>query len=140
MYERAVLNVDVFDSGPVITWQRIDVFICHLVDELKELWSEGIMVRDACNCNNFKLRAALLWTINDFLARSTLSGWSGQDYKACPTYNVDTPSVRSRSKTVYVGHRRWLLINLPYCRSKNFNGKLEKATVPWTMTTPEILK
>ncbi|GJX21216.1 hypothetical protein Tco_0223893 [Tanacetum coccineum] len=35
-----------------------------------------------------------LKTINDFPARSSLSGWSGQGYKACPTCNEDTPSVR----------------------------------------------
>nr|GFB85089.1 hypothetical protein [Tanacetum cinerariifolium] len=32
------------------------------------------------------MRALVLWTINDFPARSSLSGWSGQGYKACPTY------------------------------------------------------
>ncbi|GJQ95730.1 hypothetical protein Tco_0006869 [Tanacetum coccineum] len=32
-------------------------------------------------------------TINDFPARSILSGWSGQGYKACPKCNEDTPSM-----------------------------------------------
>ncbi|GJV99656.1 S-adenosyl-L-methionine-dependent methyltransferases superfamily protein [Tanacetum coccineum] len=41
----------------------------------------------------FNMRAMVLWTINDFPARSSLSGWSGQGYKACPTCNEDTPSV-----------------------------------------------
>ncbi|GJU94766.1 auxin efflux carrier component 3-like protein [Tanacetum coccineum] len=36
--------------------------------------------------NEFTMRAMLLWTINDFPARSSLSGWSGQGYFACPTY------------------------------------------------------
>ena len=30
----------------------IDVFLRPLVDELKELWSEGIVEQDACNGNN----------------------------------------------------------------------------------------
>ncbi|GJU27268.1 reverse transcriptase domain-containing protein [Tanacetum coccineum] len=47
-------------------------------------------------------------TINDFPARSRLSGWSGQSYMACPTYNKDTPSKHVLSKTTYVGHRRFL--------------------------------
>ncbi|GKC97446.1 hypothetical protein Tco_1167721, partial [Tanacetum coccineum] len=42
----------------------------------------------------FNMRAMVLWTINDFTARSSLSGWSGQDYRACPTCNKDTPSVQ----------------------------------------------
>ena len=128
--KKLYLMVTLFIPGPSSPGKDIDVFLRPLVDELKELWSEEIVVRDACNGNNFRLRAALLWTINDFPARSSLSGWSGHGYKACPTCNADKPSVRSRSKTVYVGHRRWLLINLPYCRSKKFNGKLQKATVP----------
>nr|GFC09874.1 hypothetical protein [Tanacetum cinerariifolium] len=56
----------------------------------------------------FNMRAMVLWTINDFPARSSLSGWSGQGYKACPTCNKDTPSVRVLIKTAYVGHRRFL--------------------------------
>ncbi|GJV56669.1 Myc-type, basic helix-loop-helix domain-containing protein [Tanacetum coccineum] len=38
------------------------------------------------------MKATLLWTINDFPARSSLSGWSGQGYYACPTCNGPTPS------------------------------------------------
>ncbi|GJS48995.1 Myb domain protein 62 [Tanacetum coccineum] len=34
---------------------------------------------------DFTLRAALLWTINDFLAYGMLSGWSVKGYNACPT-------------------------------------------------------
>nr|GEZ86401.1 hypothetical protein [Tanacetum cinerariifolium] len=40
----------------------------------------------------FNMRAIVLWTINDFSARSSLSGWSRQGYKACLTCNEDTPS------------------------------------------------
>ncbi|GKC64029.1 retrotransposon protein, putative, ty3-gypsy subclass [Tanacetum coccineum] len=49
--------------------------------------------------------------INDFSARSSLSGWSGQGYKACPTCNKDTPSVRVLGKTRFEkpGHSKWLV-------------------------------
>ena len=72
----------------------VDVFLRPLIDELKQLRDEGVVVKDAISGKNFKLHAALLWTVNDFPARSNLSGWSGQGYKACPTCNDDTPSVR----------------------------------------------
>ncbi|GJZ26277.1 F-box domain containing protein [Tanacetum coccineum] len=52
---------------------------------------------DCCFRLEVNMRAMVLWTINDFPARSSLSGWSGQDYKACPTCNEDTPSVCVRS-------------------------------------------
>ncbi|GJU35496.1 putative ribonuclease H-like domain-containing protein [Tanacetum coccineum] len=37
----------------------------------------------------------MYWTINDFPARSSLYGWSGQGYLACPTCNKDTPSAKN---------------------------------------------
>ena len=63
--------------GPSSPGKDIDAFLHFLVDELKELWSEGVVVRDSMTTKNFKLRVALLWTINDFPARSNLSGCSG---------------------------------------------------------------
>ncbi|GJU52863.1 proton-dependent oligopeptide transporter family protein [Tanacetum coccineum] len=56
----------------------------------------------------FNMRAMVLWTINDFLARSSLSRWSGQGYRACHTCNEDAPSVHVLGKTAYVGHKRFL--------------------------------
>ncbi|KAI5327414.1 hypothetical protein L3X38_026810 [Prunus dulcis] len=42
-----------------------------LIDELKELWHEGILTYDASSNQMFKLHAALFWTINDFPAYGT---------------------------------------------------------------------
>ncbi|GKF07171.1 protein kinase, ATP binding site-containing protein [Tanacetum coccineum] len=72
---------------------------------LQELW-KGVWTKDAATGTHFQMKAALLWTINDFPARSSLSGWSGQGYYACPTCNVDTPSMAVKNKIAYVGHRR----------------------------------
>ena len=76
------------------------------------------------------MKAALLWTKNDFPARSSLSGWSGQGYKACPTCNEDTPSVRVIRKCAYVGHRRFLDANHQWRRSSEFNGEPETRAPP----------
>ncbi|XP_042983138.1 uncharacterized protein LOC122312562 [Carya illinoinensis] len=54
----------------------IDVFLRPLIDELRELWEDGIQTYDAYKGEMFLLRAALLWTINDFPAYANLSGWS----------------------------------------------------------------
>ena len=97
--------------GPKSPGKDMDVFLRPLVDELKELWINGVETRDGRNNNMFKMHAALLWTVNDFPARSSLSGWSGQGYKACPTCNEDTSSIRVIGKTSYVGHRRFLASN-----------------------------
>ena len=70
----------------------IDVFLRPLVDGLKELWDEWVIVYDVASKTSFWMRAVLLMTVNDFLARSSLFGWSGQGYLACLNYNDATPS------------------------------------------------
>ena len=94
--------------GPKSPGKDMDVFLRPLVDELKDLWVNRVDTRDSTTNRMFKMRAALLWTVNDFPARSSFSGWSGQGYKACPTCNEDTTSIRVIGKTSYVGHRRFL--------------------------------
>ena len=53
---------------------KIDVYLQYLIDELKELWCVGVLTYDISTKQNFRLRAALIWTINDFLAYRMLSG------------------------------------------------------------------
>ncbi|KAD4586129.1 hypothetical protein E3N88_23730 [Mikania micrantha] len=79
-------------TGPKSPGKDIDVFLRPLVDELKTLWTDGVQMRDAHTETIFTMHAALLWTINDYPACSSLSGWSGQGYKACSTCNEDTLS------------------------------------------------
>ncbi|GKA05770.1 zinc finger, PHD-type containing protein [Tanacetum coccineum] len=76
------------------------------------------------------MRVMVLLTINDFPAQSSLSGWSGQGYKACPTCNKDTPSVCVLGKTAYVGHRRFLKKPHKWRRSLEFNGEIEEGDPP----------
>ncbi|GKA21753.1 RNA-directed DNA polymerase, eukaryota [Tanacetum coccineum] len=81
--------------GPKSPGKDIDVYLRPLIDDLKVLWAlKGVETIDVATGQKFNMRAMVLWTINDFPARSSLSGWSGQGYKACPTCNEDTPSVR----------------------------------------------
>ena len=68
---------------------EIDVYLRSLVDDLKELWENGIQTYDFVSRSNFKLHASILWTINNFFAYKNLSGWSTKGYLACPIYNRD---------------------------------------------------
>ena len=94
------------DKGP---GNDIDIFLQPLIGELKQLW-KGIDVIDASNDQTFKLRAALLWTINDFPAYANLSGWSMKGRVACPCYADSTHSIwlKHGGKFCYMGHHRWL--------------------------------
>ncbi|GJZ55343.1 zinc finger, PHD-type containing protein [Tanacetum coccineum] len=106
-----ILNVE-----PEFSGDPRNVRLGLAADELQELW-KGVGMKDAATNTLFQMKATVLWTINDFPARSSLSGWSGQGYYACPTCNEDTPSMAVKSKIVYVGHRRFLRTKHPL-RSK----------------------
>ena len=125
--------------GPKSPGKDMDIFLRPLVDELKDLWTNGVVTRDSVTNQMFKLRAALLWTVNDFPARSSLSGWSGQGYKACPTCNEDTTSRRVIGKTSYVGHRRFLPRNSRMRTDKEFDGGAERRGPPRRFTCQDIL-
>nr|XP_023904974.1 uncharacterized protein LOC112016705 [Quercus suber] len=45
---------------------EIDIYLKPLVDELKELWEEGIETYDAYSKEHFQMPATLLWTIHDY--------------------------------------------------------------------------
>ena len=60
--------------GPNAPGNDIDVYLQPLIKELKDLWEDGIETFDAHTEQMFQLRAAVLWTINDFPAYANLSG------------------------------------------------------------------
>jgi hypothetical protein len=70
--------------GPSSPGRNIDVCLRLLIDELAQLWSSGALTYDILRKQNFLMRAALMWTINDFPAYGMLSGWSTHGKLACP--------------------------------------------------------
>ncbi|KAI5323895.1 hypothetical protein L3X38_032968 [Prunus dulcis] len=62
--------------GPKAPSKDIDVYLRLLVDELKELWEQGVPTYDKFTNSGFTLRAAIMWTINDFPAYGKFSGLS----------------------------------------------------------------
>ncbi|GJR54204.1 uncharacterized protein Tco_1404725 [Tanacetum coccineum] len=124
--------------GPKSPAKDIDVYLQPLIKELQELW-KGVWTKDAATGTHFQMKAALLWTINDFPARSSLSGWSGQGYYACPTCNVDTPSMAVKNKIAYVGHRRFLRTRHPQrSKFKEYYGSKEPTPKPRKFSELEI--
>ncbi|GKE65186.1 zinc finger, PHD-type containing protein, partial [Tanacetum coccineum] len=83
-----------------------------------------------CYMPKFNMRAIVLWTINDFPARSCLSRSSRHGYKACPTCNEDTPSTRVLGKIAYVGHIRFLKNPHKRRRSLDFNVEIKDEDPP----------
>ncbi|KAI5335864.1 hypothetical protein L3X38_025998 [Prunus dulcis] len=56
--------------------RSIDVYLRPLVDELKDLWTNGVRTYDKSTGKMLTLRAAVMWTVNDFPAYAMVSGWS----------------------------------------------------------------
>ena len=64
--------------GPKSLGKEIGVYFRPLIDNLKTLWETRDM--NTYDVVDTKFKEMLLWTINDFPARNSLSGWSGQGY------------------------------------------------------------
>ena len=77
--------MSLLNLGPNQPGNELDVFLRPLVDELKELWEEGACTYDASCGMHFQMRAALSWTIHDYLGFSNVSGWRTKGYHACYT-------------------------------------------------------
>jgi hypothetical protein len=60
--------------GPSSLVRNIDVCLRPLIDELAQLWSSRALTYDILRKQNFLMRAALMWTINDFPAYGMLFG------------------------------------------------------------------
>ncbi|KAM1948029.1 hypothetical protein ACFX15_008273 [Malus domestica] len=120
--------------------REIDVYLRPLIDELKELWENGVPTYDKATNYVFNLRAALMWTINDFPAYANLSGWGTKGYNACPVCNEDGTSKRFSDKICYMGHRRWLPWNHAWRDNKDsFDGRTEYRARPREFSGEEIL-
>ncbi|XP_020257510.1 uncharacterized protein LOC109834036 isoform X2 [Asparagus officinalis] len=121
----------------------IDVYLEPLIDELKQLWSEGIVTYDAHLKESFRLRAILLWTINDFPAYANLSGYSTKGKCACPVCGPEFEALQlpHSRKSCYWFNRRWLPLSHKYRKlSAKFDGTVEKRMKPRQLTGTEIVQ
>ena len=135
--KRKYIMLSMLISGPKQPGNDIDVYLEPLIEDLKELWEEGVDVFDSFKKEVFKMRAMIFCTINDFPAYGNLSGYSVKGHKACPVCEEGTRyhQLQHGRKTVYLGHRRFLRRGHPYRRLKKafFGGqKYEDALVALT--------
>ena len=137
------IMLTVLIQGPKQPGNDIDVYLEPLIDDLKKLWSEGIQTYDVYRRETFTMRAMLLCTVNDFPAYGNLSGYRRQGKKACLVCKEEIESLQLQhgKKTVYLGHRRFLLPTHPYRRMrKAFNGKSEDRKAPIPLTRIQVFE
>nr|XP_016453702.1 PREDICTED: uncharacterized protein LOC107778035 [Nicotiana tabacum] len=112
--------------GPRNPKSLIDVYMQPLIDELKLLWHEGVETYDISTKQNFRLHAALIWTINDFPAYGMLSGWSIAGKLACPTCMEETKAFTLKhggKNTWFDCHRRFLPMDHQFRRNTSASMK-----------------
>ncbi|KAI5342853.1 hypothetical protein L3X38_010729 [Prunus dulcis] len=121
--------------------KSIDVYLRPLVDELKDLWTNGVRTFDKSTGRMFTLTAAVMWTVNDFPAYAMVSGWSTKGYMACPVCKEDVTSGWHAGKVCYLGHRRWLPWDHEWReKDKEFDGNTERRLRPRERSGDEILE
>ncbi|KAM3378772.1 hypothetical protein P3S68_011185 [Capsicum galapagoense] len=89
----------------------IDIYLQPLIDELNLLWQEGVEAYDVSMKQNFRLRATLMWTTNDFPAYGIMSGWSTVGKLTCSCCMEDTKAftLKHRGKNSWFDcHRQFL--------------------------------
>jgi hypothetical protein len=121
--------------GPSSPGWNIDVCLRLLIDELTQLWSSGALTYDISRKQNFVMRAALMWTINDFSAYGIVSGWSMHGKLACPycTNNNKAFTITNGGKASFFYYRRrFVPPNHRYRKNKKnfFVGRVEKDVAP----------
>ncbi|KAI5338162.1 hypothetical protein L3X38_017433 [Prunus dulcis] len=94
--------------------RSIDVYLRSLVDELKDLWTNGYAM---------------------------VSGLTTKGYMACPVCKEDVTSGWHPGKVWYLGHRRWLPWDHEWLeKDKEFDGNTECRLSPSKWSGYEILE
>ena len=127
--------------GPIAPRNDIHIYLQPLIDELNELWEVGVETYDASRKQNFCMRTAILWTINDFLAYTNLSHWSTKGKFACPICKKDCLSYRlqNEQKWCYMGHRRFLSIDHRFRHDKrSFDGNEKHKAAPKQLSAEDV--
>jgi hypothetical protein len=129
--------------GCIAPENNIDVYLRPLIDDLHELWNEGVTTYDSSTKETFQLYSALLWTINDFPAYGNLSGYSTKGKQACPICNKDTNFYRLKYgfKECYMCHRRWLPLDHEWHQKKElFDSTEEHRLAPEEISKDQLFQ
>ena len=118
----------------------MDVYLRPLIEELKELWNNGLKTFDSY-CNEvFNMHAVILWTISDFPGLGTLSGWNTHTGLACPRCNFDTTSKKIQDRFCFKNHC-WLNVRYTFRLARShFDGNVENINSPLTISGTNVLR
>nr|XP_025882612.1 uncharacterized protein LOC107281707 [Oryza sativa Japonica Group] len=121
--------------GPKSPGDNIHVFLQPLLEDLRDIFANGISTYDAFRNETFNLRIAVLWTINDLPALGMLASHMVHGEFACPPCgpNVWSKRLAHGKKSCFMGHCRFLPPNHEFRFDRNsFDGTTEISTEPMT--------
>jgi hypothetical protein len=102
--------------GPKESKKQMNIFLCSLMEEQKELWKGVDAYGSPLKCR-FNLRVAYLRSIHDYLAYGKFVGSSVHGRLNCPICMDDSDAVRlehDKKITFFDCHRRFLPMNHPF--------------------------
>lgn len=97
------------------------MYLAPFIDDMGDLWNDGIVVFDSFKKENFTLKAMSLWIVSDYPGLGTLAGCKVKGKQACTVCGKDTPFrwLKFSRKHVYLGNRKRLRPEHPYRRRRN---------------------
>src|SRR4051812_46084917 len=137
------IHMSMLIQGPKQPGNNINLYLELPKEELQVLWNPGVKTWDAFKGEYFMMKVALLTTVHDYLGYGYVSGQVCHGHCGCTRCMDDTTSLQlpklGSSKTVYMGHRRWLEPDdLWRKRGYLFNGEVEKRGPPHKRSGTEI--
>ncbi|KAK1660710.1 hypothetical protein QYE76_048869 [Lolium multiflorum] len=142
--KKKYIHMSMLIQGPTQPGSDINLYLELLKEELVTLWEEGTETWDAYGQETFRMKAALLTTVQDYLGYGYIACQVCHGHKACVRCMEKTPFLQlgkdpGSSKTVYMRHRMWLPKNDPWRkRGDLFNGKDEVEGPPPRRSSEEI--
>ena len=145
--KRYFIMLSLLISGPRSpTGDDFDTLVEPLVEELEQLWYDGVVLQDASRFRGeefFVMKAMLVFCIHDFPAYGMVAGCVTKGYHACPVCGPNTTSRRSRflRKNVYEDQARMHLSGDHPMRAniEDFRGRVETRTAPPRVTGSEVV-
>ncbi|KAL0367358.1 UNVERIFIED_CONTAM: hypothetical protein Sradi_3625900 [Sesamum radiatum] len=107
--------------GPSNLKRLINVYLEPLIEELKNLWHVGVLTRDSTMDEILKMRAALMWTVNDLPAYGMAFGWSSAGVMGCPVCIEDTRAFylhNSRKACYFDCYRQFLPLKKAFTKNR----------------------
>jgi hypothetical protein len=106
--KRKYILLSILIQGPRQPGINIDVFLEPLMEDMQELWEEGLRMWDEYRREHFTLHAIIFVTINDLPANFSLSGqFKGKFGCLICIDKTSYKYLTSSTKGVYMRHRRF---------------------------------